>query len=415
MTVEWPGSASPFPLGFWNYCTLDQIGPEAVRDWADCGITLPMTQIFRPDRDDPCRMRAVLDALAERGMHAIVCDVRATAWRRLGVSGQAAYRRGFEEAVRQFGSHPATIGFYLGDEPEADQLEPVIAAIRAARKIAPNLIPFLNLLPKLPQTLPRVGFSIWSDYLDTLIARSGLPLLAYDHYAQLDERNPDAGIESYFDNLREYRTAAERHGIPFWTTLLSAAHYHFRRPTEDDFRWQLHTAAAHGARGILWFFLYMREPHENYRTPPIDEHWERTETFHWLARVQKTFLKWQAPVLQRLRLKRVVHVGRAWGGHELFSGTEHVAAVETDVPHIITEWEDEEGRPWVSLVNNTPRATAFVILVLRGRSLRVYRAAWQGEERPVTGRLVDEGIRFWLFTAPGQMELYRLERQNESK
>jgi hypothetical protein len=403
-------SPSPFPLGFWNYCTLDLNGPEAAQEWVDCGMTRPMTQTFRAGRDDPQRLRAVLDALAERGLQAIVCDDRATAWRVPGRAALDAYKRNFEAAVRDFGGHPATFGFYHGDEPEAPHFEALCEAIRFAREAAPHVTPFLNLLPKLPETLPRVGFSRWPEYLDTLCTQARLPLLSFAHYAQLDHYRSEEGIESWFDNLREYREAASRHGIPFWTTVLSAGHYDFRCPTEDDFRWQLHAAVAHGARGILWFFLYMREPHGNYRTPPIDEHGERTETFHWLSRVQRTFLKGQAPFLQRLRLRRVVHVGRAWGGHERFAGTDQVAAVETPIPHILTEWTDHAGRPWVSLVNNTPRDTGRVVLVLRDRGTRIIRAGWMGREIPIPARPVEGGVRFWLHTAPGQMELYRLDR-----
>ena len=59
--------------------------------------------------------------------------------------------------------------------------------------------------------------------------------------------------------------------------------WNYRCPNEDDFRWQLNTAIAHGAKGILWFFFYMRYPHDNARLSPIDEHWKRTETFQWLS------------------------------------------------------------------------------------------------------------------------------------
>ena len=51
----------------------------------------------------------------------------------------------------------------------------------------------------------------------------------------------------YFTNLREFEAASRRHGIPYWTTLLSVGHFRYRCPREDDMRWQVSTAAAHGA------------------------------------------------------------------------------------------------------------------------------------------------------------------------
>ena len=34
---------SQFPIGFWSYTRFDQVGPEAVRDYVDCGMTLVQT------------------------------------------------------------------------------------------------------------------------------------------------------------------------------------------------------------------------------------------------------------------------------------------------------------------------------------------------------------------------------------
>jgi hypothetical protein len=398
-----------FPLGFWNYTTLKMTGARAVKDWADCGMTLAMSQEFDPDRDNPRALRAVLDAAHKKRIRVIVCDRRGYAWNSAQPEAFDKFRAGYTAAVKQFGSHPAVFGFHLGDEPQADAFPNLCRAMPFAREAAPHLTPFLNVLPKVEGTPQRVGFAKWSDYLDALCTQARVPLLCYDHYAQLDENALEQGIEQYFDNLREFRDASERHGVPFWTTLLSAGHYTFRCPTEDDFRWQLHTAVAHGATGILWFFLYMRTPHSNYRIPPIDEHWERTETFGWLSRVQRTFLKWQAPVLQRLRVKRIAHTGKAYGGHELFAGTEHVAEFNSAAPHIITEWQDDAGRAYVSVVNNSQRQPAFVQMRFCGRDTKVFRVDWLAVEQPHACRQRETTVSTWMHTAPGQMELFRVQ------
>ena len=39
---------SQFPIGFWSYTNFDQIGPEAVKDYVDCGMTIVQTPRFRP-------------------------------------------------------------------------------------------------------------------------------------------------------------------------------------------------------------------------------------------------------------------------------------------------------------------------------------------------------------------------------
>jgi hypothetical protein len=385
------------------------IGAEAVEDWADCGMTLPMTQEYDPAKDDPRALRAVLDAAHARGMKVIVCDRRGYAWCSTKPDALDVFRRDYAAAVAQFGDHPAVFGFHLGDEPDHTVFDNACAAVRIASETAPRFVPFLNLLPKHEGFEPRVGFDSWPAYLDAYCEKAKPPFLCYDCYSQMDEGS-DKGVDLYFENLRDFRQAGERHGIPYWTTLISVGHFLYRCPTEDDFRWQLHTAVAHGARGILWFFLYMRYPHSNYRVPPIDEHWQRTENFPRLARVQKTFLKWHAALMLRLRLQRVVHTGRAYGGHELFAGTERVSSFTSQEPHVVTEWKDESGRDYVSVVNNSPRRPAHVALQFRGARTAVHRVDWMGQEKPHACKPREDAVSTWFFTAPGQMEVFRLDR-----
>ena len=61
-----------FPFSFWCYCGLDILGPEAVKDWKDAGMTVAQTPGFNLERDKPEQMLAVLDACAEAGIWAIM-------------------------------------------------------------------------------------------------------------------------------------------------------------------------------------------------------------------------------------------------------------------------------------------------------------------------------------------------------
>jgi hypothetical protein len=222
----------------------------------------------------------VLDACAERGLRAIVCDLRARAWCGASQDGAEGFRRAYEAALRDFGGHPATFGFHFGDEPDARAFPDVCAAMRAAAALAPHLPPFLNLLPKHVGFADRVGFDTWSDYLDACCREATPPFLCYDCYGQLvggDGR--DEGIQNYFDNLRD----------------------------------------------------------------------------------------------------------------------------------VVTEWKDAQGRDYVSLVNNSQTEPAHVVLHLRGPKTRAYQVCWLGEERPAACRDRGDAVSTFFFTAPGQMELYRLE------
>ena len=410
-----------FPIGFWNYVPIAEQDATAVKDWAEAGMTLAMGPAFHSASAGECeKMREILDAAHAAGIRVILC-ARESSFHHLATVGDAVYRRDVAAAVAALGAHPAVFGFHVGDEPLKGDFAAACQAMRIQRELAPHLQPFMNLLPMLHDVVPQIGYFNYDAYLDDFAEAAQPPLLCYDCYAQL---NPDAennafggGFEMYFRTMRAYREAAERHGIDFWTTLLSVAHFRYRCPTEDDFRWQLNTAAAHGAKGILWFFFYMRHPHENYRVSPIDEHGERTETYAWMSRVCRTFLNGDAPVLQGCALRRVSHFGRGWGGWPMFDGGGRVAKAvsSSETPLVFSEFVHANGAEYLAVVNNSQRESTRAELIVRGRRPNLHHVGWKQAEHPLVdadGRGAEHGedyVKFRCWLAPGQMELYRIE------
>ena len=314
-------------------------------------------------------------------MQVILCHEHGF-WRHLQEGGEDGYREDFARAVAQLGDHPAVFGFNVGDEPTKEDFPHLCRAMRIQKEIAPHLTPFANLMNCHPGCEKLTGYLDWAGYLDAYVAESGAELLCYDCYSHM---NPGTeGWDHYFLNLRLFHEAAQRHDLPYWTTLLSASHWRFRPPSEDDFRWQLSTALAHGAQGILWFFFYMRDPHSNYRTPPIDEHYERTETYDRLSRVCRTFLKSEAEAMRGLRLVGSWHVGQSWGGWPRFDGTGRIAGVESEhgTALIVSEFADARGRPHVMLVNNSPWEATRATMHVRGRRPRLHQVRWLAQESP---------------------------------
>jgi len=83
-----------------------------------------------------------------------------------------------------------------------------------------------------------------------------IEILSYDYYDHMvpnDKRYNEK--YTYYEMLREYCTAAKKHKRPFWVSQASVVVQGTDRVLEKDFRWQLNTALAHGAKGVQWFFL----------------------------------------------------------------------------------------------------------------------------------------------------------------
>lgn len=421
-----------FPLGFWNYADTGVYGKEAVQDWKDCGMTIAMSPRFNFEKHDPQKLVEILNECQKQDIRVWI-DCVQLRWDGASEDEQA-YREKFLKAYEYFGTHPATGGFHVGDEPRTErQFLDAAAAYRIQAQAAPELMPFLNLLPyrkgvKNEIQIIQKDILLHREFNVNTVAyakQTGLKVIGYDCYYQLDRQDAaETGINLYFENLKRYTQIAKEAEIPLWVSNLAVGHFRYRCPTEDDFRWQLNTSVASGAKGILWFFFYMCAPHINYRLAPIDEHWERTERFAWLSRVQRSFLYTYGDLMYRLKHKRTYHFGKAYGTYPLFQKNmqELVTdmACEDDLPGILSYFQDLNGDKYVILVNNSQTSDGNFILTYHTCVKKIYRIAWGGEEEDASLRdvcnnytVLADGIQNSACLAPGQMEIYRIETEGK--
>lgn len=410
-----------FPMSFWSYTNLTEHGvymDEAEADeWADAGFTVPQSPSYDPNNpQQKAHILRMLDWANERGMKFILCDPRCYARRAPGgesgiIPQDYAYRVG--SAIQDFGDHPAVFGFHVGDEPNADMKEAFFGCYRILKESAPHLHPFANLLPYFPGAEARAGADTWPKYLDEYVIESEADLISYDYYAQM---NPgQEGWNGYYENLRLYREAALRNGVPFWNTVLSVGHFRYRCPNLDEIRWQFNTTIASGAHGVLWFFYYMRQPHDNYRLSPVDEHWNRTPTYDYIRLVQKSFNRHYGDLFTRLVSTRVTFYPEPFGGGERFSPNGIVSRIMPDVarhPILIGEFVDIQGRRYVMIVNNSMTESINVGVTFPGDDVQVFSWNWYGFEYQggaycSSNQTRDgNGLTIYHWLAPGQEAVY---------
>lgn len=407
-----------FPIGFWNYTSTGQLGAEAVRDWAELGMTMAVSPEFNHAEHDKNALLEILDACAEYGIKVIISDSRA----RWGGAAKdpTAYEKRFIEAYEDFGHHPATMGFHVGDEPWSDgAFADCIAAHRIQLRVAPNLTPHLNFLPYWEgQEKDVLKAPTFSDWARRMVEQSDLKILCYDCYTQM---NPEeAGVHQYYTNLRKFSEAADATGILPWTTLLSVGHFRYRCPNEDDMRWQLNTAVASGMKGILWFFIYERDPMSNYRTPPIDEFGERTQSFEWMSRVNRHFLHQFGDFFLKAEHKGTYHTIKQYGGYAPFEAgktSDTILDVESvhGLPAVVGFFE-KDGEHFVAVVNNNTKESGQFRLHVP-KNVKVFkRMNWNGTFSDLKTHAHDAYYSEteaeciggdWL--APGQMKVYKYE------
>lgn len=409
-----------YPAGFWNYNSLGEGNFDYIKDWEDLGFTVPMSPLYDPDQDDIRAMYRILDAAHEKGMKVIVNDKRSY-WSVLTEKGEGAYREGFQEILRDFGDHPAVFGFHVGDEPNKEQFDDACLAQSIQEEMSPKHYSFLNLLPWHYGIEDRIGYVDFGKYLDDYCAKSKTKFICYDCYSQM---NPgETGFDMYFYNLKKYWQASLKNDAPFWTTLLGIGHFNYRIPSYDDVRWQISTAATHGAKGILWFYIYLNTPgFSNYRQASVNEHGRRTDVFYHIADNMKSFLNVFGDTLMRLNLDHVWHYGRCYGGFPMYVPDEETKMLTStnNCPLILSYFTSDKNEDFIMLVNNSTTTNTYAKLSLRGRK-KIYMCYPGNEINEI--RLTQDSphleytddltiLGHWL--SPGQAILFKYEDKDDS-
>lgn len=398
-----------YPIGFWNILSATQLGPEAVSDWKDFGTTLTMTGQYDPSQDKE-RFIAVLDECARQNIRLLISD------QRIGydMAAQEDYRERVRQVVEDFGWHPAVYGFHLGDEPGAASTVNAIEAVRIFREVCPDKVPFLNLLPWYSDEFGGVEARVaiqkdYKSYLLDFVRRSGIPILSYDCYFQLEELHgqpTERAWETYYHNLRIFQEAAAETGAELWYTTLAVGHMMYRCPTQDDIRWEINTAVAHGVQALFYWFLYSGFYNANYRCAPINELFEKTETFSWISTENRIFQQVFGQVFTRLKLDRVYHVLKTYGGFPLFDETSDAYIKrlynKNQVPMVLSRFACEEMPEYTfyAIVNNTTDESTCTGIVFQ-KPVDVYEIRSGENAICFAPKGKQEEIAYWF--SPGQM------------
>ena len=351
-----------FPISFWGSGRKSELNEAKIDTWHDLGMTLAM---FPADLTNKEMVYKLLNRAQFHEMKVILQDPRAN-YNVINRDGVEAYRAGLEEAIRDFGQHPALYGFYIGDEPNGKNIDNALLAMRINEETASHLTAYLNLLPWLSWIGPSLGTEEYAPYLDRVVKEGRCKLLSYDCYMQmLDDR--EEGYQDYFNNLREYYEASKRNGVPFMNIVLSCGHYNYRCPTKDDMLWQLTTSVAHGASAVSWFLIELTGVKFNYRNPPINQLGDRTEQFGWLREVNKVFNNHYGRVINTLTIDSCYHVGTAYGGMPLFEPFDNIVGITSaETPLIISSFHNEAGERFYMVCNNSADHITYASLRIKG-------------------------------------------------
>lgn len=274
--VQVGAAASSFTITFWCGPPLDALDDRRAAEIAAAGF-----DVIGPPCEggyDAERNRRALDIAARHGLGMWVADHR---------FGRAALGTGWEyeapRAVADYRDHPATAGYFIADEPTADEFDSIASLVGAVRGADPRRLAYVNLLPEYIKP-PDLGADSYADYLERFVATVNPQLLSYDYYPFGKEKDRS----TFFSNLAAVAGVSSRRRVPFMLVVLAMPHGPYRDPSEAELAWQVYHALAYGARGVSYFV---------YWTPPRGGDWDNRHGL--IERGRRTLHYYQVARLNR--------------------------------------------------------------------------------------------------------------------
>ena len=232
-------------------------------------------------------------------------------------------------------------GFYLGDEPNAHAFPSLRQTVAGVRASAPGSMSFINLFGSNVSGegagnnpagwAHEWGAANWSAYAQELVDVVQPDVLCFDHYPVFGRVASDARAtdtrEEYVLNLALAAAVTRRaHNLPLWLyfnivpygspAVNSGPKSGHDDPTEAQIRWQISTALAYGATGLLYFQWHpMPDGHPGLvmsrQGPPLPSpHYYQAQRLNsWVLALAPTLLHAVPTVTIDLREERDQHPG----------------------------------------------------------------------------------------------------------
>lgn len=308
--------------------------------------------------------------------------------------------------VRAGGNSPAVVGYFIMDEPGAQDFAALAKAVAAVRRYAPGKLAYVNLFPDYatlgaPDT-SQLGTSSYTEYLERFISKVRPQVLSYDNYmvqysGDLKDRAKAAG---YYRNLLEVRRVAQKHKLPC-LNIVSANQQlpGMPVPSPANFAFQAYTTLAAGYRGVTWYSFFG----PGYQYTAIDPSGHRTLTWMYLRAINSQIAT-LAPTLSQLNSVGVFFSKPAPAADLPLLPGKLVQEVSCPAPVMVGEFEGRNGEAYALVVNLSLEASARFTLKTAEpvRSIAIVSAVVPGLSE------FDQKAGLWL--CAGQGALLRLNR-----
>ena len=308
-----------------------------------------------------------------------------------------------DERVRTFvaecGDSEAILGYYIMDEPGAQDFAALGKAVAAVKKHAPGKLAYINLYPnhasKGAPGKSQLGTETYPEHLERFVAEVNPQMVSYDNYMvqySLDTADR-AKAESYYTNLVEARSVSAEHGLPFWNIVSSNQIRPYTTvPSPANLLLQAYTTLAAGGRSVGWYKYYS----DGYGHAPVDGEGRRTVSWQYLQMVNRQ-LKTMGPMMNTLTSTGVFFTADDPPGDLPRLPGQLVTDVGVETPVMVGEFRDADGALFAMLVNlSLERSVRLTVETSREYAQRSFVSPESGELLPV-----DDEHGLWLTAGQG--------------
>ncbi|GAA1153371.1 hypothetical protein GCM10009630_59620 [Kribbella jejuensis] len=305
---------------------------------------------------------------------------------------QALYIR----ARDAYGPYSSLAGFNFYDEPGAGWFATLAKALAISRDLAPQLLPYVNLLPSDDPTYYR-------NFVDVVKPS----LISFDRYPLLSEGREDA---NYFHNWAIVRDAALYGDVPAWVFIQTLAYNNHREPTPAELLWQINISLAYGAKGIQYFTYWTPEAArgEGFGPALITVDGQRTSRYYAAQQINTNWLHPVGRELKPLVSETVEHANETPlpNGAVGFTPTPLVSGVSGDAVVVGTfrSRDAASGDRWLLVANRSHSARAKAVVAVNPQTVGSVGVFQPGRQTYVPQRVGPVQVPL----APGAATLLKL-------
>ena len=259
----------------------------------------------------------------------------------------------------------AVFAVNLCDEPNVSLFPQLKIWSEAVKKqseevMGQPVLPYINLFPDYA-TSQQLGAQHYEAYLDLYTKTCQPPFISYDNYSLFNDGQLDE--DRFYGNLESVRNKSLHDSIPFWNVILSNAHFNYAEPSVATLAVQVYSTLAYGGKGIGYFTYYTPQI-GNYRLAPVDRFGFRTDTWEMMRYINLQ-IHALVPELNRLTNVNVFHTGQLPRNCQDITSRKHIARINIKDSLLISEFEDDEGRPYALIVNKNVQSSVALDFAFR--------------------------------------------------